>query len=142
MIMEFCDQDDDEPNFPWVAETKEEYFGLPVKPKSTVEATASKGKVSTKPGSSTAAQQQQNHSTQLPAAPKNGSRDDDSGENTHELFSGKTAPQIIEEFCDQDDEPNFPFFAKTMEEYFGLPVKRKSTVGAAASKGKERKVEE
>jgi len=87
MIMEFCDQDDDEPNFPWVADTMEEYFGLPVKPKSTVEAIAWKGKVSMKPGSSTVAQQQQNHSTQLLAAPKNGSRETTTAERILTSFS-------------------------------------------------------
>jgi len=102
----------------------------------------SRDNFSTKPSSSTVARQQQNHSTQSAAAPGNGPRDDNSRENTYELFNGKTALQIAKEVLNRDDGHNFSFFTTTPEEYFGLPVKPKSTNGAAPSKGKDHKVEE
>jgi len=78
----------------------------------------------------------------LTAAPRNGPRDDDNRENTYELFNGKTALQIAKEVLNRDDCHNFSFFTTTPEEYFGLPMKPKSTDEAAPSKGKEHKVEE
>ncbi|KAI6699929.1 hypothetical protein NL676_014253 [Syzygium grande] len=88
------------------------------------------------------ARQQQNHTTQLPAAAMDGPRDDDGGEHTYKLFGKKTALKIIKEVHDRDEGPNFSYFTTTPEEYFGLPMKPNSTDGAALSKGKEHEVKE